>query len=132
MIYEALRTRLIATANVQSIVSSRIYPVKMPDNPTFPAISMQMVSALHEESLSGSSGLVGALLQLDCWAASINTAHDLAEKVRLALEGFRGTVASHDIQGITDWQTIDSFDDDTAIYRVSCLSRVWHIEAQPS
>lgn len=132
MIYEAVRTRLLATANVAAIVGTRIYPLRMPDNGEPPAITLEIATTRHYESMTGSSGLVVVGMALDCWAKGIDQAHDLAEKVRLSLQGFRGTVGGHTIQGITEWRHTDAYEYDIEIYRVSCLCQVWHSEAKPS
>lgn len=132
MIYEAIRTRLLATANVAAIVGARVYPLRMPDNGDLPAITLEITSSRHVESMSGSSGLVAVGMAIDCWARSIDATHDLAEKVRLSLQGYRGTVGGHEIQGITEWRHTDAYEDDIEIYHVSCLCKVWHSEVKPA
>lgn len=132
MIYEALRALLIADTDVQAAVAGRVYAMRMPDNPSKPSVVMQVVGSQHLTALSGSSGLASPLVQLDCYAATIAAARDLAEDVRLVLQGYRGTSAGVVIKGVTEWQDSDLYDDDISIYLVSCLCRVWHSEAKPA
>jgi len=129
MIYEALFSLLTANSDVAALVGTRVYPVKMPDDPQLPAISLQVADGDRGDSLEGSDGLASELVQIDCWSRDMDQVKDLAKKARAALRGYRGTVAGLTIGGILGWRETDLFDEDAEIFHVSCLCRVWHSDA---
>lgn len=118
--------RLAGTAEVAAIVGTRIYRIKMPDNPTLPAITYQTLSHAPTESFDGFSGLRSPVMAIDCWARSAGAVQDLAEKVRIAFHGYKGTASGITVQNILDWSHYDLYDVETDVYHVACRCRVWY------
>lgn len=118
--------RLANDAPVAAIVGARIYRVKMPDNPTLPAITYQNVSGAGVESFDGDSGLYMPVFAVDCWARSAGAVQDLAYKARTALLGYAGTYSDRTISKILDWSHYDLYDVETNIFHVSCSCRIWY------
>lgn len=131
-IEEFLFARLTNVTAITSVVGSRIYPIKMPDNVTLPAISYQLVAGEQIESTEGSSGLAAFVFQIDCWARGVAQVKALGEAVRLALQGFRGTQAGVVVNGVTEWSSFEDYDSDTQSYRLSSSCRLWHTVNQPT
>lgn len=130
-IEEAIQAHLLATPNVAALVGVRVYPVKMPQRPTYPAVVYNRISGPREHSQDGSSGLAHPRFQLDCFAATYAGAKDLASKVRLALDGFRGSmggVSGVDVNAVFIEDDRDDYDDDIHVYWVSLDAVVWHNE----
>lgn len=121
-----LYNRLTSTSDVAAIVGTRIYRVKMPDNPTLPAITYQTLSGELVESFDGASGLRMPVMGIDCWARTAGAVQDLAEKVRVALHGYSGSYSGLTIQKILEWSAVDLYDVDTDVFHVSCSCRVWY------
>jgi hypothetical protein len=100
----------VATPAIAAIVGAgdeaRIWPMHLEetDTPAWPAITVQVVSGRPEYDLSGPAGVAEVRIQIDCWSAerdSVDAYHEvrtLAEAVRAALSGFRGTVSGAEIQ----------------------------------
>ena len=82
---------LYADATVLALVSTRIYPLAVPQTGSFPAITYQRISGSHVRSHSGPSGLSVARYQLTCWASTYAGAKALAEAVREAMDAVSGT-----------------------------------------
>ena len=116
-------------AGVGAIADDRIYPHKLPQNPTFPAITYSRVSGAREKVLKGLSGLARPTLQYDCWAERYTEVKSLADAVRAAFDGYQGTVRSVRIDRIQILNEVDDFDTEVHIYRVSQDYEVFHAES---
>lgn len=117
MIEESIIYKLQHTVAVSAIVAKRFYPLKLKQGCTFPAISYQLITSNRIHDMSGPKGVAVKLLQITCWAESYSEIKTLASKVRIALDGFRGTINSEtDIGGIALMGDHDDYDPDTGIY----------------
>lgn len=130
----ALRARLLAVAGVSALVGTRVYPVILPQNPTFPAITYQRIGGRRESSFAGPIGLAGPLYRLDCWGGAAGTgyaaAKGLANAVRLALDGWKGVVSGITVQAcFLDGEPEDIFEDEVGVHRVAMEVRMWWNEA---
>ncbi len=124
---------LKATAAVTAIVSSRIYAVDLPQNPTLPAIVYSRISGMRVSSMTGASGLARPRYQIDVFAYDYTTAKNLVRQVQLALEGKRGTYGGVNVQGILFDGDHDMNDDEeenlvSDQHRVMMEFTVWHNE----
>lgn len=94
MIGLAVKARLTAHAGTSALVASRVYPLRLPQGPTYPAVRYQLIGAprthLMGDDPDASIG-VHARVQVDCYADTYAGAHELAEQVRLALSRWSGT-----------------------------------------
>lgn len=127
----ALRTILTGNTPVNNVVSGRIYPVRTPDNATFPCISYQRVSTQREHTLESAGNFTSCFFQLDIWCPRVSgsqggadMAQDLARKVQTALDGYRGTVTGVDIQGILSENESHGYENDIEVYRVTQQWRI--------
>lgn len=117
-------------ADVSALVSSRIYPLKLPQGWTLPAVTYQRVSGYREHCLSGASGRARPRFQIDCWASDYDDVKDLADKVRLCLDGFKGDINTEsDVGGITLEADRDLWEENIDTYRVSMDFIIPHFEA---
>jgi hypothetical protein len=93
---EAVLQRILAVAPVVSnLIGSRIYPNIVPQKAPMPAITYQQISGPRLHDMQGAVGLAKARYQINCWAVSYAGAKELAEAVRLTLDGYssEGTIA---------------------------------------
>lgn len=133
-IEEALFAHLTANAGVTALVSTRVYPVQMPQNPTLPAIVYNRISGERVQHMQGSSGLASPRIQFDCFAKTYAVAKAVAEALRLAIEGFSGTmggVNGPDVNSCLLQSDSDGYEDDLEVYWVSVDYIVWHTEPKP-
>lgn len=116
----ALRTRLLANATLSSEVGgNRIYPVRLPDGVTYPALSFQKISDLTEPHLGGASRIKRARLQVDTWADTPDKAWELADLVRTQLDGFNGVVDGVQFASSIIGSETDLYEDGIERYRVT-------------
>jgi hypothetical protein len=79
-------------AGIAAIISDRLYPVKLPQEATLPALTYQRVGGgvdiTHDQDYAHSPSI-----QFTCWAETYKAAEQLAEQVTLA------AAAWHDSMG---------------------------------
>lgn len=128
MIEQALYTILSGHAGLTALVGSRIYPLILPQSPLLPAVIYQRVDAAREGTHDGPSGLAHPLFQLSCWALDFDQARAVVAQVRLALDGYTGTVGGVEIEAIQSGHEDDQYEQDTKIYHSSIDFDIWHQE----
>jgi hypothetical protein len=120
---------LSGKAAVTALVSTRIYPLKLPQGYSLPAISYQRVSSPRLYALSGTTGRLRARIQLDCWADTYSAVKGLADAVRGELNGHTGTFGSSTVDSLTLDAERDGFEEDTEVFRVLQEYIISHTEA---
>lgn len=129
MIVEAFFTKLSTDSGVSAIASTRVYPVRLPQNPVFPCVSFQVITEPRIYTMEGASAPT-AYIQVDCWAKTHLGAHQLAEAVSLCLSGFRGTMGSggtaRHVSACLQQSMTDLFEPGVNDYRVSLDFSVWY------
>lgn len=128
-IKDALFTQLSGYAGLSALVGSRIYPMKLPQNPTLPAVSYFTVFTEREYGHGGAMGQATPLIQIDAWADDYDEAKSVATQVRLAMNRFIGTVASVVVHASTCVSERDLYEDDTGNHHVALEFEVVHQEA---
>jgi len=119
-----LRSVLVADPAVAALVGTRAYQTALPREPTFPAITYQMVSRV-QDSLTG---LVQARVQYTCLATTWKGAADLADAVRCGLHGYRGVRDGARIEEIQYAGQHDDHDETTGIYWIPVDMLVTYLE----
>ncbi len=115
-----IRNRLTSDTDMAALVSTRVYPMRLPQGYSLPAVSYQRISAERRHELStGPIGWAFTRFQFDCWAGSYSDLRDLAEAVRKCLDGFSGTVDGTHVGGIYIEGERETFEEDVEIYRVT-------------
>lgn len=104
-----IRSALTASTAVSSIVSSRIYPVIAPANASLPLITFRRSSVRRSQSLSGPVGSPSVVLDLDIYATTYESARELADRCRLVLDGYGGTVNNVEVSNTSLENEFDGF-----------------------
>lgn len=81
----ALRTKLLADSTVASLVKGQVYPQLAPTTASLPYLVYSVPSSDRLYAMGGSTGLVTARCQVDCYATSYAVAKALATAVRSAI-----------------------------------------------
>lgn len=89
-----IRTRLAADGTIAGLVGTRIYAVRLPQDPSYPAIIYSRVSGVRLHNLDGPAGRAMPRLSIDCWSETYVGAQALAAAVRASLDGFNGSLAT--------------------------------------
>jgi hypothetical protein len=96
----AIYSILANDAGVAALVSTRIYPTFVPQGASMPAITYQRIVAVRDHVLDGTTEMVAATYQINCWAETYAETRALSDAVRAALDDYEGTVNSVVIQNI--------------------------------
>lgn len=85
MFESSLRAYLIAQPAIAALIGTRFYPVRLPQDPTLPAITYQTIAGGEGTTHEGASGLARTRVQFDCWASTKGQVLALAKALRDAL-----------------------------------------------
>lgn len=96
----AIVTILAGDTDVTDQVDDRIFPLTVPQCEKMPAITYQQIDDRKIPTHSGPNTLLNTRMQIDCWAKTYAEASALKKAVRLALDGFVGTVNGRKIGNI--------------------------------
>lgn len=91
VVEQGLRARLVGSTAVNSLASTRVYPLQLPQEPKFPACTYELVSAVRESVMGQDTGQVHARMQVTAWAKTYAAASGLSEGVREAVQRWSGT-----------------------------------------
>ena len=115
--------------NGDSPITCRIYPIRLPQNWTAPAITYQRISADRLYNLAGPAGRAAARIQFDIMGDTYLSVKNTADKLRAALNGYNGYMGSIDVGNCSLDNDFDGYLSDTDIYRVSMDFIFYQIEA---
>ncbi len=115
---EDIYSTLSGDAAVSALVSTRIYPLKMPQNPVMPAITYRRVSGARISSIDGITQTDNPRYQVDVWGSSYDSVRSVVEPVIQAMDGS----ATFKAVMITD---LDFYEDDTTLYRAAVDFSIW-------
>ena len=126
----ALIAKLLATAGVTALVSTRINWSRRPQGAALPAIVLQRISGTPDVHHAGASGLVVSRVQVDCWGVSYGSAKAVARAVETAITAQTFTQGSIRFDVILiDSERDDSTDETTPLFRTSLDLMVHHANA---
>lgn len=137
MVEKAINARLLAFAGVTALVVARVYPELAPQNAVLPYVVYTRVDTEHLMTKDNAAGLASARIQINSVAATYLKAKQLAEQVRLALQGWAGTGNGVTVNVILPQNEFDSpvmagDATDEARHRVIQDFKVWFVESNPS
>lgn len=88
---ELLRAYVLADTTVGSLVSTRMYPLRLPEKAIFPALVYTRISDVRQDHLHGPATASEPRYQIDCWADTWGDVWTLSAAVRNRLDAFVGT-----------------------------------------
>jgi len=100
-------------------------PVPARTSPPLPYITVQEVMGREVESLSGTSGLCHAPIQVSCWSKSYEEAYALRDGVKALLLPYRGTVNGQTIQWVNHGQDRELYDDVRELHQLIEVLSIW-------
>jgi Protein of unknown function (DUF3168) len=108
--------KLAAAPGVAKLVGFQIYPIAVPKGASMPFVIYKRSNVRREGTLSNTPLFMPEVsLQVASWALTYEGAKELADEVRLALDGHTGTqcgVTIHDMRLVSE---VDDFLDPTAV-----------------
>lgn len=85
---QVCRSAMVADAAVAALVGTRVYPVIAPATADIPFITWRRSGVQRQHTLAGPMGMPTVLLTVDIFAGTYEAVRDLADKVRLVLDGY--------------------------------------------
>lgn len=136
-----VRAYVLANTDIRTAIGTRLYPIKLPQTATFPAMTMQRISGVRFPPLKGRASLARPRFQFDIWVRESATAavlNQLREYGRLLvnwLEGKNIDVLDDDVspaeyrrisfEFISDTETFEP-DVNGGYYLYSADFYIWH------
>jgi len=127
MIEAAIRSILINDDTVKDI-TTRCYPVTIPQSPTYPLILYTKITGTRDHHLQGPSGHAHPRFQIEAWSKTYTEAKTLADAIREALDGYSGTAAGTKIGSCLIESEQDIYESEIEVYRVTSDWFIWHEE----
>lgn len=116
---KVIKYRLSTFAGVTAIVGTspndRVYPVVLPEKPTYPAITYRQIDSTRLQGPHSDPGVATVRVQVTAFAESFDAAKALAEQIRLALERYGTAITGTDIAGVTVYDITIGSDADSYI-----------------
>lgn len=132
---EALCAELANNAGVKALVSSRIYPHAIAQDSLLPCLSYQRMDTpritTHDDV--GSSGvLANPQFEIDCWSLTYDGSKDLADAVRSAIGGKKGTIGfgavSCSVGAVLPKREVSDYLPEAGVFRMICTYSIWQEE----
>lgn len=118
-IYSLLSANTAIT--VTGKISTRIYPLTLPQETGYPCIVYARYSGTRHNTLSGYANLESPMIMVDCWATSYSDAKGLSTRIHTAMNGATAFQALL----ISD---VDYYEDDLKLYHVTQDYSCWNRE----
>lgn len=104
-----LRTALVGNTSVTSMVGTRIYPLLAPKTAALPFITWRRSGISREHTLAGPMGVPNVSVEMQSFAATYEDVREVADRVRLVLDGYGGTVNNVEVKHVSLEQESDDF-----------------------
>jgi len=87
-----LRTALVGSTAVTSIIGTRIYPVLAPASAALPLVTWRRSGIERGQTLAGPVGLPRVSVEFSIYGTTYEQAREVADSMRVVLDGYGGTV----------------------------------------
>jgi hypothetical protein len=112
---------LEADTALRALVGRRIYPLRLPQKPTLPAVVYRRIDTPTDYSHDG-PGPSQPRFQFDCWAETLAAGIAVAAALRTAL----ATLNSVGTRNVMISDELDLSEPDTGYYRREVDALIWH------
>lgn len=126
---EGLVSYLTGYSGLTALISTRVYPFKIPQAATLPCLTYQRIStprSLSHDSSGIGNELAHPRFQFDAWATTYASAKAISDQVRAALNGHTGSMGGVTIRAALVDDERTSFEPETNLFRVSSDYIIWH------
>lgn len=127
MIEEALRTKVLSDSDVTDAIGQRLYIKKLPENPTYPAVTYSKISGPRHHDVD----VAYPRFQFDVWTDattedSYKKARDVATKIRKALQRESGDWSGVRVIQAVFLNEMDDYEPDTKLYHYISEFKIIH------
>jgi len=127
----ALYYELTNSTDITDIVSTRIYPLALPQQVSLPAISYFRVTGPRYHGQGTDPGVARPLIQISCWGESYSDVREIAEEIRKLFQDFAGTMGGAggvEVLSVSYEGDADFYEDETKTYHIALDFIFNHIE----
>lgn len=110
---EGLYTLLSTNASITGLVSTRIYPLVIPEDSALPVIAYQRISSSRILAHDGPGGLATATVQLTIQGTSYTSTKAVAAAARALLNGYTGLMSTVHVERCALENELDSYEFET-------------------
>jgi hypothetical protein len=121
-----IRTALLADGTVTAVVSTRIYFTMLPQEPTYPAITLELISGDPHNAIASLPTLVWSRVRVNAWGKTFGAANALALLVEAALNGKTISVAGLEIRSVYADGMQSLYEPAVEAHYISQDFRIWH------
>ena len=104
-----LRSALLANATVAGLVGSRVYPVLAPASASLPFVTWRRSGIEREQTLGLPMGVPRVTVEFSIFGTTYNEARELADAMRLVLDGYGGTADNTQVRQTALENEVDDF-----------------------
>jgi len=94
MIENAIYSRLSGFAGLSALVNARIYPLHLPQKPSYPCVAYRRVSSKPISLLAADTDIMESTFDIASFSKEEDESFIVAEQIRLALQRWSGTEAT--------------------------------------
>jgi hypothetical protein len=127
-IEEGIVTFLKSDAPLTAVIGSRVYPMRLPQGETLPAVTYQRISSPPRSSHDGASTLKNPRFQFKSWGETYADARTVADLLKAALDGYVGLMGTVAVQNTIIMNDLDYNDPQTETYQGVVDAIIWHRE----
>ena len=122
-----IRAALLNDGPVSGTVGgSRIYFKTLPQVPTYPAITLELISGNPDNTLDSLPALVWSRVRVNAWGKTYQAAMTLATQVETALNGKTITVSGLVIRSVVADGMHDEYEPAVEAHYICQDYRIWH------
>jgi hypothetical protein len=107
--------RLVTTPGVARLIGFQVFAIAVPKTAVLPFCLYKRANISRESTLSGPMFLPVVTLQIASWGTTYDSAREVADEVRLALDGHTGTMSGVTINDMRLVSETDDFLDPAAV-----------------
>lgn len=104
-----LRSALVASTAVTSLVSARIYPVLAPATASLPFVTWRRVAIRRQQTLGAPMGMPVTSVEYSIFGSTYEQAREVADVMRVVLDGYGGTANNTEVKQTSLEQESDDF-----------------------
>jgi hypothetical protein len=119
---------LSSSTGLSALVSTRIYPLKLPQTATYGALTYSKVSGFRNHVHGGSAQVAEPRFQVTAYHTSYSSLKSITEQVRKALDAYSGTLSSTKVFFSFLLNEVDLYDDETKVFYTALDFRIVHEE----
>lgn len=104
-----LRSALVASNAVSTLIGSRVYPVIAPATASLPFVTWRRVAIRRQQTLGGPSGMPVTSVEYSIFGTTYEQAREVADAMRSVLDGYGGTANNTEVKQTSLEQESDDF-----------------------